>query len=259
MNTHRYNRDEISKILKRAAELEHKDNIDDDSDGLTVEELQQVSREVGIHPKYIHLALDELKNPAQSFASSLWGGPFSYNLSDMTAGTLKDEQWEEVVSEIRRIHGGIGKTSKLGNTFEWEQRKKEVGYVQISLSPKKDHTNIRINANYRYFASMVYIMTGIFGFVAYAILLDETNLPLLTQIFASLLGIPALLAGARFYLSYWIGKKRKIYHKLFKRFREMLSPTGEKEDLSSITISENNQAETKEDRFHSGSQKSVRS
>lgn len=78
MNSHQYNRDEISKILKRAAELEHKDNIDDDSDGLTVEELQQVSGEVSIHPKYIDLALDELKNPAQSFISSLWG--VLYNL-----------------------------------------------------------------------------------------------------------------------------------------------------------------------------------
>lgn len=212
-SNHRFNRDEISKILKRAAELEHQHNVDDDSEGLTVEELQQVSKEVGLHPKYIQRALDELKNPAQSVSSNIFGGPFTYHLSNSVSGNLTEKEWEEVVSEIRRIHGGIGKTSKLGNTYEWEQRKQEVGYIQISLSPKESHTKININANYTYFVIIVSILTGVGCISLFMFLANEfSNLPSAEiLVFGSII---ALIIGVRFYLSHWMKKKRRTYGRL---------------------------------------------
>lgn len=240
---HRYSRDEISKILKRAAELEHKDDIDDDGEGLTVEELQQVSKEVGLHPKYIQRALDELNNPNPSISSNIFGGPFAYHLSNTANGSLSEKEWEEVVSEIRRIHGGIGKTSKLGNTFEWEQRKQEVGYIQISLASKKDHTKININANYNYYASIIYLFTGLFGFIILKVLSEKIGVSLVNEIVLSALGTLGLLTGARFYISNWMKNKRKTYGKLFKRFQEMLAPDKEKEDTPSITIPQNDPAD----------------
>jgi len=209
-SNHRFNRDEISKILKRAAELEHKDDIDDDSEGLTVKELQQVSKEVGLHPKYIQRALDELQAPAHLVSSNIFGGPFTYHLSNSASGGLTEKEWEDVVSEIRRIHGGIGKTSKLGNTYEWEQRKQEVGYVPIALSPKKDHTKININASYNHYASIIYTFTGVFGFVLLKALSEKIGLPFVTEILFSTLGTLGLMTGARFYLSNWMKKKKVL-------------------------------------------------
>lgn len=239
MNTnHRFNRDEISSILKRAAELEHKDNVDEEGEGLTLRELQQVSREVGIDPKYVQRALDELQNSAQQRRSNIFGGPFSYNISESAEQIADEEVWEEIVSEIRRIHGGIGKTSKLGNTFEWEQRKREVGYIQIFLSPKKDHTKISINANYGYYASMIYAFTGGFGLLFLIMLFDEWNLPFITQIIAAVSGTMGLLGIARLYLSTWMDKKRKTYGKLINRFQEILGAGQGKESSLSIAIPE---------------------
>ena len=235
-NTQRFNRDEISKILKRAAELEHDENSVDDTDGLTLQELQQVSKEVGIDPKYIQQALRELQTPAQSLTSNMLGGPFKYHILETAPGVLTEEEWEEVVSEIRRIHGGIGKTSKLGNTFEWEQRKKEVGYIQISLSPKKDHTQIHLNANYRYYASMIYTFAGIFGGIFLLVLSNKMGLTVINQTIATVLGAAGVLTAARFYLSGWMKKKRKTYDKLINRFREMLSPIHRTEQLSATAI-----------------------
>lgn len=220
---HRFDRDEISRILKRAVELEHNDNTsDNEREGLTLEELQQVSREVGIDPKYVKLAIGEMKEPVQSPVANLLGGPFKYNITQMAEGVLTDEEWEEVVSEIRRIHGGIGNTSKLGKTFEWEQRKQEVGYIQIALSPKKETTKIHINVNYRQYATLVYVFSGIFGITLSGILFDGSSLSNLTQFLIGTSGMLTLFTGARFYLSNWMKKKHDIYTNLIRRFREML-------------------------------------
>ncbi len=235
-SNHRFNRDEISKLLKQAAELEHADNIDDESDGLTLQELQQVSKEVGIDPKYIQQALRKLQAPTQSFTSKLLGGPFKYNILETATGTLTEQEWEEVVSEIRRIHGGIGKTSKLGNTFEWEQRKQEVGYIQISLSPKKDHTKIHINANYRYYASIIYTFAGVFGAMLLIIFFKKMGFSGITQTIAAIFGTTGILTSTRFYLSNWMKKKRKTYDELINHFQKMLRPDSKTKYSSSITV-----------------------
>lgn len=237
-STYRFNRDEISKILKRAAELEHADNIEDDSDGLTLQELQQVSKEVGIDPKYIQQAFRQLQAPTRSLTSKLLGGPFKYNILESVPGTLSEKEWEDIVSEIRRIHGGIGKTSRLGNTFEWEQRKQEVGYIQISLSPKKDYTKIHINANYRYYASIIYTFAGGFGVIFLLSFFKKMGFDGIVPPIAAAIGTTGILATARFYLSNWMKKKRKTYDELINRFQKMLGVENPSERSPSITVPE---------------------
>ncbi|MDZ7692921.1 MAG: hypothetical protein U5K69_17660 [Balneolaceae bacterium] len=233
---HLFNRDEISKIFKRAAELEHKDNIEDDSEGLTLQELQQVSTEVGIHPKYIQLAINQLQNPANSVTTNLLGGPFTYSYTDSARGSITEEVWEEIVSEIRKIHGGIGKTSRLGNTFEWEQRLKEVGYIQISLSPKRDHSKITIQANYNQHAFIVYFLSGAFSFMLLAGLLETLSLPRIIQIIVIASGVAGIFGAARFYLSHWINKKRKTYSTLFRRLKELLYSKSDNKNIPTTAV-----------------------
>lgn len=255
MDNRRFNRDEISRILKRAAELEHKNNVDDDSEGLTLEELQQVSREVGLHPKYIEDALNELQHAPRTVIPNLVGGPFTYQRWDTAGGTLAGDEWEEVVAEIRRIHGGIGKTGTLGHTFEWEQRKQEVGYIQIALSPKDDHTKIRIQANYNYYAGMVYMMSGVLGLALTGVLLDGSSLPVLAQWAIGATGMLGIFAGARLYLSNWMKRKRNTYAKLIDRFREILktgAPTESSPVSSSITMAETERLSETDNRSSSG-------
>lgn len=225
-DSYRFNRDEIAKILKRASELEHRDReAAEDREGrvgLTLQELREVAGEVGIEPGYVKQAIEELRSPAPPILTGLLGGPFTQFLSEEADRPLDDETWEEVVAEIRKIHGGIGKTGTLGNTYEWEQRKREVGYIQISLASKEDHTRIHLNANYRYYAIVTYLLTGIFGLVGLSLFFENTQLPFITQIIVSASAGLGLFAGARYYLSNWMKKKRATYRKLIHRFKEML-------------------------------------
>lgn len=234
----RFNRDEISLILRRAAELEHKDNIKDDGDGLTLEEIQQVSKEVGIDPKFVRKALNDLNSSTPSQTSNILGGPFRYNATVITDEQVNGQLWEDVVAEIRRIHGGIGKTGKLGNTFEWEQRKREVGYIQIALAPKNDQTQISINANYTYHAIFIYAMSGFLGISLTGLALDGSTWPVLMQFTAGATGLSGSLALGRFYLSSWMKKKRQTYRKLIDRMQSLLGSKDANEQTSSLVITE---------------------
>ncbi|MDX1618250.1 MAG: hypothetical protein R3224_05660 [Balneolaceae bacterium] len=223
---YRFDRDEIANILKRASELEHRNREaaeeDEDRVGLTLQELREVAGDVGIDPGYVQQAIEELSAPAPPVFARLLGGPFSHFISEEADRPLDDTTWEEVVTEIRKIHGGIGKTGKRGNTYEWEQRKREVGYIQISLASKEDHTRIHLNANYRYHAIVTYLLTGILGLVGLSLLLKNFQLPFLTGLIASVSTGLGLFAGARFYLSNWMKNKRATYRKLVDRFKDML-------------------------------------
>lgn len=244
---YRFNRDEISKILKRAAELEHQNKDGDEGEGLTLEELQQVSKDVGINPKFINQALVELQSVDERGASNLLGGPFTYQTQTMADRPINDEDWEDIVTQIRNIHGGIGRTSKLGKTYEWEQRKREVGYIQISISPKKDHSRIHLSANYRYYALLVYMFAGIFSLMASGILLDEFALSFMANLIAVPVIVLSLFTGARFYLSGWMKRKHRTYKKLLSQVKKKLSRDSHRETAPSISISENQDRDGSED------------
>ena len=238
----RFNRDQISKILKRAAELEHKNKINDDGDSLSVEELQKVAEEVGLHPKYIRLAAEELEQPSPSILSKLIGGPFNYRHSSITEGSLSDEKWEEIVAEIRRGIGKNGKPSKFGKTFEWELREDESEYIQIYASPQGDQTRIQINADLKNHAALIYGALGTIGVAVIAILLPilvkKAGLPLIPLLTFGGIGLLSYVAGLRFYLSRWTKKKRNTYNELVNRFQKILSPEKETPHSSTITVPE---------------------
>lgn len=232
----RYNRDEIGRILKRAAELDHENNSSEEHLGLTLQELQEVSKEVGINPKYVEQALEEFKSSKTSLLTRIIGGPFSYNKSEIAEYLVDEEKWEDIVADIRKIHGGIGKTSKLGSTFEWEQRKQEVGYIQISCSPKIDHTKIFINANYSYYAIVIYLLTATLSLSVLGILLKNLELPILSEVIIGSFASIGLFTLARYYLSSWIKKKRSIYQKLINRIKSLPGMRSEKEQKNNSQI-----------------------
>lgn len=238
----RFDRDQISKILKRAAELEHKNHINDDGDGLSVEELQEVAKEVGLHPKYIRLAAEELERPSPSFLSKIFGGPFNYRHSSVVEGTLSNKKWEEIVAQIRHSIGKNGKPSKFGDTFEWELRDDETQHLQIYVSPQGEQTSIQINADFKNYAALIYGALGTMGVTLIAVLIPilfkKAGLPLAPLLTFGGIGLLSFAAGLRFYLSRWTKKKRKTYSRLVNRLQEILSPENENLHSPSITLPE---------------------
>jgi len=237
-NDKKFSRNEVSQILKIASELDRLEQPE--PEGLTTNELQKLATEVGINPQHIETAIQQMKEDEFEAASQNFiDDGYSYQESRITKEVIDDDKWEEMVTEIRRINGGIGKTSRLGNTYEWEQRKKNTGYLQVSVTPKGDHSRLRINASYNYFSRTSGFLSGIFGFLVFIMLSSSLSV---ADTFQLILGGFGALSGwglSRLYLKSWMKRKRSMLRFLTQRLTSILSDTSQE---SSTKINESEPA-----------------
>ena len=141
MNTPRtFSKEEISQILAKASKIQAQKELYGDQQGLTEDELIHIAEEAGIDKDSLleAIQLSDMPEPDSRFSRFM----ASHKIQDVhiAAGEIDEDTWEDVVQEIRRVTGGIGKISKVGKSFEWEQRLKEIGYKHISFTPQDVHT-----------------------------------------------------------------------------------------------------------------------
>lgn len=217
MDQKKFNRKEISQILKIAAEL---DQQRQDEEGLTEEELRGIAKEVGLEPVSIETAIHQLQEYPDDLTEFDSGHTATFRRTLVLDGQIDDSLWEDLVTEIRRINGGIGKTSRLGNTYEWEQRRKNVGYLQVSVTPKGEKTRIRINAGYGAFSTMLGFIGGVTGFTLLAVLSDGVSALQNLEFIMAGLGAVGGWGLSRWYLTGWLREKHKMLSALSRRLAQ---------------------------------------
>lgn len=138
-----YTRDEISTILRRAAELQGSVS-EKPGAGLTLEELQQLAREADIDPSFVEAAAYELARGDDPAARTFMGGPLNLTLKRRVAGRVSDEAFARMVTAARRKFDQSGQTSAVGRTREWSAGAPNVGSYSFSLTERDDSTEIEV-------------------------------------------------------------------------------------------------------------------
>lgn len=147
-----YSKEEISKILALASKIQNRKDVNRDEQVLTVEDLQHIAGEVGIDRDSLNEAINRTGSTGTEIEFQ-WFKLSSTILDDLTLnGEMTEEAWEDVVQEIRRITGYIGKPGKMGKAFEWEQPETDTGVEKhLSVSPQNGKTKIRFIAQWKAF------------------------------------------------------------------------------------------------------------
>ena len=218
----KYSRNEISKILKIASDLDQA--TIDKEDGLTEDELKKVAEETGLNPAMITKAIFQLENGETPIElSEALKEDYKFKTSFLADGIVDDQLWEEVVSEIRATHGGIGKISKMGSTYEWEQRKQNVGYIQVSVTPKGEYSKVSINSNYNIHSRVYGFFGAMVGLPAFTLLseafIQQQEISILFTFLGGFLG----WFGSRFIVKNWMKKKTKVLEYMAKRVSNVIS------------------------------------
>ena len=144
MSDHKtYSQKEISRILRKASEIQTQKDLYGDKEGLDKKELIALAREVGIDESSLIEALSKYDEPNLEQAFNWLGGTSRIQRITTIDAEITDEIWDEIVQEIRKINGGIGKLIRTSKSFEWEQRMREIGYKHISFTPKDGATKIQ--------------------------------------------------------------------------------------------------------------------
>ena len=114
----RYRASEVDEILRQAVEEPASTELTAASfDGLTLSELQDAGREVGIPPQRIAAAAHALDHAPR--VDRTLGLPTSVGRTIPLPRALSDGEWEAVVSDLRATFGATGRVHREGGLRGW--------------------------------------------------------------------------------------------------------------------------------------------
>ena len=142
MTERRYTDDEVSAIFERAAKSQaglQRQQAHAPAQGMTLGELQQIGRDVGIPAELVANAAREI---------DLAGRPTERKYLGLTVGVgrivdlprrLTDDEWERVVADLRETFDARGTVRAEGSTRMWSN-----GNLQIALEPTATGHRLRM-------------------------------------------------------------------------------------------------------------------
>ena len=184
MTERRYSDEEVAAIFGAAAEIPGTLPPHSSSEqGLTLTDLQAIGREVGIAPEAVARAAKALEVRRTAASRTLLGLPIGVERRVTLNRRLSDDEWEQLVGELRDVFQARGRTKSEGSLRQWTN-----GNLYVLLEPTPTGQRIRLGSLHGGAAAS--IRMGLLGLGAAAILAIAT-------VFGAEFGnaIPALLAG----------------------------------------------------------------
>lgn len=139
MSERRYRDDEVREIF----ELATQDQRSPDSsagDGLTLSELQEIGRDVGLSPERIARAAAALDRPTEEEPRrSLLGAPIAVSRSVALPRPPTDREWEVLLAELRETFQARGKTESVGDSRHWRN-----GNLHAFVEPTEEGYRLRL-------------------------------------------------------------------------------------------------------------------
>ncbi|MBI1331747.1 MAG: hypothetical protein GC165_02590 [Armatimonadetes bacterium] len=181
MAERRYDDDELTRILKKAAE-EQAEGQDPNaqSKGYSLDDIERVAAEIGIDPRYVQSAAQSLPvDPPEIPKFSFWGGRPRRTIERTIDGEFDDAAWEEAVSELRRSYNSAGTIANMGTSREWEGGS-DFTSIFLSATPKNGKTRLRIAVQQDGTIAVSWIVAFLacfLGTIAIAVFLKQTHTP----------------------------------------------------------------------------------
>lgn len=140
MAERRYTEDEAAMIFERAAEEQAAPRGQlAAGGGLTLRELQDIGREVGIPADLIASASRALDHPANQAPVRFLGVPIGVSRTVELGRRLTEEEWERLVVDLRETFDARGRVHAHGAFREWTN-----GNLQALLEPTEQGHRLRL-------------------------------------------------------------------------------------------------------------------
>jgi hypothetical protein len=134
----RFTEEEVSEILKRAAELDQSSTSLAPSRGMTLAELESIAREAGISPAAVQQAAKHTEASAQ-ITQRLVGLPIGVGRTVELERKLTDDEWARVVADLRTTFDARGRLRDEGPLRSWSN-----GNLQANLEPTSTGQRLRL-------------------------------------------------------------------------------------------------------------------
>jgi hypothetical protein len=136
----RYGEDEVKQILDLAIGSEGAPALVPTNEGLTLRELQEIGREVGVPANRIVQAAAEFEGRvALAPRATFVGLPHAVGSSIALPRSPSDREWELLVAELRTTFGVKGEMTSQGGFREWSH-----GSIHVFIEPTESGYRLRM-------------------------------------------------------------------------------------------------------------------
>jgi len=227
MPERRYNEEELAAILRGAAEAQSTGPITgDEKSGYSLADIERLASEVGIDPKYIATAAENLpvERPNER-GFRFFSAPIRQTIERSFVGNLDDLSWEESVDELRSTYHSNGTTATVGLSKEWIGGS-DFRQVQLYASSRGGKTRLKINILQKDTIAVVGILGFFLTFVASLGLgsfLESNGMSARPgYVIGFLIAVFALTRG----LAKWSAQNRQTAEKVLRRIEEFATSAG---------------------------------
>ena len=170
MAERRYNEAELAAILRAAADAQSSSaSPSDEPGGYSLAEIERLASEVGIDPKHIASAADNLSSLPQAKPKFLfWGAPMRQTIERNYEGTIDNSSWEESVAELRNAFGSTGTAGVVGSSREWSGGH-DFRLAHLVATPKSGRTRLRLTVNIKDMLAVAWMVGIILTILATAL------------------------------------------------------------------------------------------
>lgn len=134
------------------------------AEGMTLAELQEIGREVGILPEQLAQAAKAIEVGGRATSRTFLGLPIGVSVSVELGRKLTEDEWERVVVDLREVFDARGKQSSEGSFRQWTN-----GNLQALLEPSGAGHRIRLRTVKGSAASLLVGGLGLLGLAGFAV------------------------------------------------------------------------------------------
>jgi hypothetical protein len=221
----RFNEDEAAAIFARAAEAEASGRHPASAaGGMTLAELQEIGREAGLEPEAVAHAAASLRRggtpvPVPTFLRVPIGVARTVTLER----PLSDQEWGELVAQLRSTFNAAGRISSYGGFREWRNGNLRVSATPVAGGYKVDMRTSKSSA--RSLMTAGGIMTGISGALITVGTLTGSMAPGDVADITPMIAIGAALFGAGvLQVPAWARRRREQFDRIAERLKGVIGP-----------------------------------
>ncbi len=209
MSERRFNQEEVAAIFEMAAESHQTTQPAlPSTEGLTLAQLQDIGREVGLSPDLIDNASRSLGLPVRPNEREFLKLPIGVALTMDLPRNLTDAEWERVVVDLRETFDARGRISSEGQVRQWTH-----GNLQAHLEPTPTGQRIRLrtykgNARELIIGGLSMLGFAVVSTIAASMRHPITDVGMLTGMFTLGAGGAAMAAMGAFPLRAWARLRR---------------------------------------------------
>ncbi len=236
MSSRRFTEKQTAEIMRKAADHQIQGLGKSESEGVTETELRAAAHELGIQDSAIDAALETLDAPALATKAGIFGGPFQQDEELIFDGSMSEEQWEEVFSDLRVVFREPGFVNQRGSTHEWTGTGGGVDANTFTVRQSGRTIRLKHMSDISGLGSLAYILSVIPMFISVGIF-AKIQLPVVMEVVMGVVWVALLLFGARTLSTALARKRARTIHEMMQRIRGRLeTPASVRANLAATAI-----------------------